>query len=115
MDKTLLLRAVDSIVGAVEVRDQHAAEAFQQLMQKVTFAIEAVEVDHRIQTCKYPNIALALLELYLRLIHMQERPSEYTVENLLHRLGIHLRHQRFEHKDLSRKDANAEEFLNHLG
>src|SRR5690349_15379486 len=100
MDQALLLRAVDRVVGSVEVGDQYALEVLEQLLEEVALPSRAVQEDDLLGTGEHADVARAGLQLHLRFVDVQRRPGEDLIKQSPVAASVVACHQGLDHVNL---------------
>src|SRR5213080_1621691 len=95
MNQTLLLRAVNGIVGGIKVRDQDSLEIPQGRLHDPSFAVFAVNVDYLLKIAEHPNKRAFALRYDGRLVSMDEGPLYDPPEQYLARLLVQACHHLF--------------------
>jgi len=81
MDKTLLLRAAERIVGGVEIGDEYSLEPFQKFLDEAAFSRIRVKITYLVEVRKDPHICSPASEAYSRLINVKKTPIDEVIQN----------------------------------
>ena len=72
VDEAFLLLAGQRVVAGVEVGDQHPLEVAEQVLEEVRLPARPVQVHHVLQVRQHPDVPLALLQVDLGLVDVDQ-------------------------------------------
>jgi hypothetical protein len=115
MYQTLLLRALDAIVYRIKVRNQNSLKVSQEPLQELSLSGRLIHEDDFFQVGEHPHIRLRTsLQLYVRLVNVQQFSTKNTLQDSPVCLSIEVGHDSLKHVHVRITKPKAEQLLEHL-